>query len=150
MNSSAVVNVCLMLAIMGLALDASANLINCNKASAKWSEPVAECEDSVVEIRNTFIFSIPSSNANLNALWNNSESFFLTHEDIDSAQFVINSITGNQLSNLCNSKAECRRISGSLVSYYAGGSTVRVSEPAPMLLMILGLLGLGLVRRRLR
>jgi len=150
MNSSTVVNMCLMLAIMGLALDASANLINCNKASAKWSEPVAECEDSVAKIHNAFNFSTPSSNSNANAYWNNSESFFLTREDLDTAQLVIASISGNNLSNICNSKAECHRISTSLVSYYAGGSTVRVSEPAPMLLVILGLLGLGLVRRRLR
>jgi hypothetical protein len=148
MNSSAVVNVCLMLAIMGLALDASANLINCNKASAAWSESVSECEDSAAEIRNTFNFSSPPSNAN--AFWNNYESLFLTREDLDNAQFVIASITDNQLSNFCSSKAECHRSSISLVSYYAGGATARVSEPAPMLLVILGLLGLGLVRRRSR
>ena len=150
MNSSVVFNICLMLAIMGLALDASANLINCNKASAKWIEPVVECEDSVAEIHSKFNFSIPSSNSNVSAYWNNSESFFLTREDLDSAQFVITSIAGNKLSDLCNSKAECHRISGSLISYYGGGSPVRVSEPAPLLLVILGLFGLGLVRRRLR
>jgi hypothetical protein len=139
-----------MFAIMGLALDASANLINCNKASAKWNEPVKECENSDAEIYNTFNFSAPSSKSNPNAYWNNGESLFLTREDIDSAQFVIASISDNKLSNLCNSKAECHRKPGSLSSYYAGGSTVHVSEPAPLLLMILGLLGLGVVRRRLR
>ncbi|RYY77244.1 MAG: hypothetical protein EOO52_07145 [Gammaproteobacteria bacterium] len=148
MNSSAVVNVCLVLAIMGLALDASANLINCNKASSKWSEPVTECEDSAAEFRSAFSFFTPASNSN--AHWKNSESLLLTKEDLDSAQFVISSISGIQLSDLCNSKADCHRISGSLASYYAGGAAVRVSEPAPFFLVILGLLGLGLVRRRSR
>ena len=150
MNSSAILNVCLVLSILGLAVDASANLINCNKASAKWFEPVAECEEGSGEFRSTFNFSTPASNANANAYWNNSESLFLTRDDLDSAQFVISSITGNQLSNLCSSKAECHKISSSLISYYAGGAAVRVSEPAPLLLVILGLLGLGLVRRRSR
>ena len=147
MNSSSILNVCLVLSILGLAVDASANLINCNKASAKWFEPIGECEEGSVEFRNDFFsFATPGSNTG----WSADESLLLTKDDLNSIQFVIASITGNQLANLCNSKAECHKISTSLVSYYPGGATVRVSEPAPLLLVILGLLGLGLVRRRLR
>ena len=172
MNSFSIINMCLMLGVLGLALDASANLINCNKASGKWFEPVSECEDEAVEFRNGFNFSFKVPNKK----WDANESFFLNKDDLISAQFVIDSltnnagfinagaitagtikagsITGNQLTGLltglCVDNDDCQKSSQSLIRHYPGGASVSVSEPAPLLLVILGLLGLGLVRRRLR
>ena len=149
MNGSSILNIFLMLSMLGLALDASANLINCNKASAKWFEPVTECEDSIAEIRNVFNFFPAQSNSDV-SWWSNSESFFLTKDDLNSAQFIVGSLTNNQLAELCVSGHDCSKGDVSLIRNHTRGAIVRVSEPAPMLLVLLGLLGLGVVRRRLR
>lgn len=147
MNSSTVLNVCLILGVLGLALDASANLIRCNKAKVDWAEPVSECDQDTQVIHDSFIFS---SKPKSDFSWNNNDGFFLTTDDLRSAQFIMGVVTNSQLAGLCRSNDQCNKNSTSLFRQYTRGVIVRVSEPAPMLLVILGVLGLGLVRRRLR